>query len=371
MKVLHILDSLSRAGAEMLVLDICRNAAVNGLDIAFAALGGGSLEKDFKESGVEYIRLHRRLPVDPRVIKGLRRFIRNNKIELVHAHQAVDGLHAYLAAIGTPVKLVLTYHGHFSDQKNRLVLKFLAPRVSANVSCSRGLVSWLAEQGICIDDFRVIYNGVDRKRLEYVGPSLRDELHIPSEATIFGMVAHFHPAPRKDQMTLCRAFVKAGRQLTNAHLVIVGKPIGAEGVAKMELCKEICRQGGVADRVHFLGEQDSVAQIVSGLDVCVLSSLHEGLPIALIEAMLTKTPLIVSDIQPHLEASDSGKYAVTFKTQDDEDLSAKMLELAGDGHRRTELAIAAFEYALQKFSIERHIANLKKLYTEVTSSPQS
>src|SRR5215467_5853046 len=107
MKALHILDSLHRAGAEMQALDICRNAAANGLDMAFAALGGGALEEDFRNSGVEYVRLQRRLPVDPVVIAKLRKFIRKNKIDIVHDHQAVDGLHAYLAAIGTEAKVVL------------------------------------------------------------------------------------------------------------------------------------------------------------------------------------------------------------------------------------------------------------------------
>ena len=367
MKVLHILDSLSRAGAEMQALDICRNAAANGLDMAFAALGGGPLEEDFKNSGVEFIRLQRRFPIDPQIVKTLKAFIRENDISVVHAHQAVDGVHAYLAASGTNAKTVLSFHGHFSDLKNRLAIKFLVPRVSANISCSRGLLPWLSEGGVNTSDFRVIYNGVDLKRLQYAGPSLRDELNISPGSLIFGMVAHFHPAPRKDQATLCKAFVKLAQSDSDAHLVIVGKPVGAEGHVKFEMCKEICRVGGVIDRVHFLGQRDDLAKIVRGLDVYVFSSLHEGLPIALMEAMLSRKPTILSDIDPHLEVSHSGEYALTFKTSDADDLANKMLKVAADSELRNKLAERAYRYAISTFSIESHISNLKELYSEILS----
>jgi glycosyltransferase involved in cell wall biosynthesis len=365
MKVLHLLDSLYRAGAEMQALDICRNANANGLDMAFAALGGGALEEDFRNSGVEFIRLQRRFPIDPFVVNELRRFIRKNNIDIVHAHQAVDGLHAYLATVGTDVKRVLSFHGHFSDFKNRLAIKYLVPRMSANISCSNGLLPWLIDEGIDTSDFRVIYNGVDLKRLEYNGPSLRDELGISANSLIFGMVAHFHPAPRKDQITLCRAFVKFAAKERAAHLVIVGKPVGDEGQKKFEICQAVCREGGVIDRVHFLGQRDDLAKIVHGLDIYIFSSLHEGLPIALMEAMLSKKPTILSDIAPHLEVSHSGEYAMTFKTQDADDLTEKMLALASSSDLRTKLAESAYRYAVSTFSIETHIHSLKNLYSEL------
>ena len=52
MKILYLLDSLGRGGAEVLALDVCRNARASGLDLIFAAFGGGDLEADFKASGV-------------------------------------------------------------------------------------------------------------------------------------------------------------------------------------------------------------------------------------------------------------------------------------------------------------------------------
>jgi glycosyltransferase involved in cell wall biosynthesis len=180
------------------------------------------------------------------------------------------------------------------------------------------------------------------------------------------MVAHFYSAQRKDQITLCRAFIKVASELPNAHLILVGGT-EAGGEEKYEQCVTICREAGLLHRVHFLGRRDDVAKIVNSLDIYVFSSLHEGLPIALIEAMLAKKPCVLSDIPPHLEVSSDCKYAEIFETQNADELSEKLLKLSLDKAFRDELAARAYDFASKTFSIESHIANLKGLYNSLLS----
>ena len=137
MKALLVLDSLPRGGAEMQALDVCRNATANGLDLSVAA-GSGALETEFRGSGIPFYPLRRRLPLDPLLVLRLRGLIRRHGYEIVHAHQAVDALHAYLATRGTDAKCVVSYQGHFPDSKNRRSLAYLIPRVAANISCFQG-----------------------------------------------------------------------------------------------------------------------------------------------------------------------------------------------------------------------------------------
>lgn len=368
MKVLFVLDTLNRGGAETHALDVCRNAAAHGLSMSVAACGGGALEGEFKEAGIPYYRFQRRLPVDPLLLTKLRALIRSQGFEIVHAHQAVDGLHSYLATRGTDAKCVLNFHGHFPDAKNRWTVNFLAPRVDANISCSNGLLPWLREQGLNTDGFHVIYNGVDEKRLAYSGPRVSEELGIPENTLLFGMVAHFYPAARKDQMTLCRAFAKMASDVPNSHLLIVGRVVaGAE--RKYEECVRIARDAGLSHRVHFLGQRDDIAKIVTSMDLYVLSSLHEGLPVAAIEAMLSKRPTILSDIGPHMEVAADGEHADMFRTQDADELAAKMLRFASDQVEMRRLADNAYDFARRTFSIEAHIIQLAALYRSITDPP--
>lgn len=365
MKVLHILDTVNRAGAEILVLDICRNAADSGFDVAFAALGRGELEGEFANLPIPTFRFERKYPIDLRVVMGLRRVIKDQRVDIVHSHQAVDALHAYLATAGTGVKRVLTFHGHFSDRKNRTALRYLVPRVDANLVCSNGLRSWVDEQGIDTSGFKVVYNGVDRRRLDYDGPGLKEELGIPVDSTVFGMIAHFHPEPRKDQLTLCRAFANAARSVSDPHVVLAGKPVGKAGQHKLDQCRRVCIDAGVSDRVHVLGHRTDIPKLVSGIDIHVFSSLHEGLPIALMEAMLAERPTILSDIPPHVEVSNNGEFALLFETQDPDDLSGKMVQLASDHELRSRLAEKASIYAKEAFTIERHLCELRSVYEQI------
>lgn len=363
MKVLHLLDSINRGGAEILALDVCRNAGKHDIDLTFATTKGGVLEKDFRSSGAKFYRLNRRLPVDFNVVLKLRKIIKKHKIKVVHGHQPVDGLHLYLATIGLPVKRVLSFHGFITDAKNRRSAQILIPQMDANVVVSQALQDWLAEKDNLETNknFQVLYNGVDEKRLKPTGKSLKSELNLDENVLLIGMIGNFYRDPRKDQLTLCRALPKIFAEIENAHCIFAGRTEeGAEG--KFESCVNFCRENGIEDRVHFLGGRNDVPDILNALDLFVFSSLHEGLPIAVNEAMMAKVPMIVSDIQPLLEASENGKYAEVFHTQDALELSEKILKLLKNKSLRENLKEKAFAFARENFSIEAHLERLKALY---------
>lgn len=366
MKILHILDSLNRGGTEMLILDVCRNAKASGLNVFFAATGGGDLENDFRKSGVECFRLQRRLPVDFSVIKRLREIVRENEIDIVHAHQAVEGVHAYFACRGTKAKFVLSFHGYIPDAKNRLALKFLIPRTAANIAVSNQFLRWLLEKDKLdtSKNFQVIYNGIDKNRLAGSGKSLKKELNLPEEVLLFGMIGNFYAAPRKDHLTVCRALPEFFRRAPQAQFVFVGR---AEENSHYEKCVRFCQENKIENKVSFLGKREDIADILKSLDVFVLSSRHESFGIAAVEAMLVRVPAIVSDIEPLLEISQNGNFAQVFQTGNSENLTKKMIEIAENERLRANLAGKAFDFAEKNFSIEAHLRELKKLYGKILS----
>jgi glycosyltransferase involved in cell wall biosynthesis len=366
MKILHLLDSINRGGAEILALDVCRNARKHGIDLTFVTTKGGVLEEDFQASGARFFRLNRRLPLDFNVVLKLRKIIKKNKIQVVHGHQPVDGLHLFLATAGLPVKRVLSFHGFIADAKNRRTAKFLIPQMNANIVVSRALQNWLVEKDKLENDrnFHVLYNGVDENRLKPTGKSLKKELGLNENALLVGMIGNFYRDPRKDQITLCRALPKVFAEIENAHCVFAG--ITEEGAeSKFQICEDFCKENNIADRVHFLGGRSDVPDILAALDLFVFSSLHEGLPIAVNEAMLAKVPMIVSDIEPLLEASENGKYTEVFHIQDAVELSEKILKLLENRGLREDLAKSAFDFARENFSIEAHLERLKILYNSL------
>lgn len=368
MKVLHLLDSVDRGGAEAQALDVCRNASRFGLEMTLVTAKGGVMEEDFRATGVEHIRLERKLPVDPGLVSQLRRIIKERQIEIVHGYQAVDGLHLYLATRGLKnVRRVLSFQGFIQDRKNRMTAKFLIRRMDANIAVSKGMLKWLTD----VDkldtsrNFSVIYNGADPARLEPTGHSLRDELHLPADTPLIGMVGNFYRDPRKDQLTVCRALPSVFAEFGNAHCVFAGRvEPGAED--KLAACKQFCAEHVITDRVHFLGGRSDVPDILAALDVFVFSSLHEGLPLAVSESMLAGAPMIVSDIEPLLEVTGDGKYAEVFPVGDEKALAEKLNALLRDASKRSDLAARAHEFALANFSIDAHLTALTALYRSLT-----
>ncbi len=143
------------------------------------------------------------------------------------------------------------------------------------------------------------------------------------------MVGNFYRDPRKDQFTLCKALPQVFAEFPNANCVFAG---GIENGAedKMADCLNFCIENKIIEKVHFLGARSDVPDILSELDIFVFSSLHEGLPVAISEAMLAGVPLIVSDIEPLLEATANGAYGEVFPVKNAEALSEKILKLLRD-----------------------------------------
>ncbi|MCA1566495.1 MAG: glycosyltransferase [Acidobacteria bacterium] len=375
MRVLHLLDSLNRGGAETLALDVCRNARTAGLDLTFAATGGGELEDDFRSSGAHFVRLSRRAPLDLKLTGQLRQLIRERAVEVVHCHQAVEALHAYLATRGNPrVRRVLSFHLCAADTKNRLALKFLAPRMDANVAVSQDLLACLDAEGgfATAKNFHVVYNGVDAARLRRAATGagdLRRELKLPEGDLLLGMIGNFYPDARKDQLTVCRALPAVFRRVSNAHFAFAGGHTGEGATRIYQECVDYCREQGIADRVHFLGLRADVADVLGALDIFVFSSRKDSFGVAVVEAMLAGVPAVVSDIGALLEVTDGGEYAAVFRTGDADDLARRLFELVEDRARRVRLADAARRWAAAEFGIETHIANLLKLYKSPAGVP--
>jgi glycosyltransferase involved in cell wall biosynthesis len=371
-KVLFTLDSLNRGGAEIWALDICRNAKAYGLHVTVVATGGGTLEEEFRSSGVDFIRLHRRWPVDLNIIRELRKIVRSNKINVVHSQQAVDGLHAYLATMNMGTKRVLSFHGHLPDAKNKWASRFLFARVDANVVGTEQFKSWLTRdlRLNTEENCSVIPYGVDEKRLRSDGAFVRGELGLASGDLLFGMIANFYPAPRKDHMTVCRALPTLFKDFPKAHFVFVYAGGQDEDRSKLNACIEYCQTVGISGRVHFAGARFPAMNVLSSIDALVMSSIHESFGIAVVEAMLIGVPCAVSEIGPLLEVTDAGRCALTFEVGNENDLAEKLKTLAGNGELRAKLATDAQRFARENYSIEANIKALLKLYVSCLKGTQ-
>jgi glycosyltransferase involved in cell wall biosynthesis len=212
----------------------------------------------------------------------------------------------------------------------------------------------------------IIPNGVDPARLDGEISTLKHELRIDESVIVFGMVGNF--ARWKDQLTICEALPTVFNQVPGAHFVFVGESVG--GSRKMAECQSICREGGIASRVHFLGSRRDIPNIFRSFDCAVFSSFEDTFGLSVIEAMFLGVPVVISDIAPFLEVTDCGKRATVFKTGEKMDLACKLILVARSIGARKRIAKDSVNWALENYGIDAHLQRLVLLYRTLLSSPK-
>lgn len=223
---------------------------------------------------------------------------------------------------------------------------------------------------------RVIYDGVDvfevgdlmtvraRARADIIR-----ELDLPSDAWLVGMVTQTDT--RAELLTLARAVARVRLHDPSAHLIIVGgavsTPAAREHLVEVRRLLETC---GVASRFHFTGVRTDIKRFLRGLDVAVLSTPGERLPLDLWEAMAEGVPLVASDVDGVTEVLTDGVTGLLARPNDVEELAERLLLLRHDPVRARAIGSAAREHARIGFSTEALGRSLAETYAAARAEPR-
>ncbi len=220
------------------------------------------------------------------------------------------------------------------------------------------------------DHGAVVYDGIDvppampaeeRRRLS---AEVRSELGLPVSARVAGMVARI--APQKDYETLIRAAALVRRDLPDLYFVVVGdhehNDVNRTHYAQVQ---EWLKTYGDADRFLFTGYRTDVDRLVGALDVFVLSTHQEGLPLVLLEAMVQAKPVLATAVDGIPEAVEDGKTGCLHPHGDSAALARDLREVFQTPDRATALGRAGRERVERKFSREMFRSAMVRVYRSV------
>ncbi|MDQ7849471.1 MAG: glycosyltransferase family 4 protein [Armatimonadota bacterium] len=338
-------------------------AARNVFKVTVVCGRGGALPARLAVHGISAIKLPDlgRFPSpwgDTRALVQLVRILRQGRFNLLHANSTKAGLMvraaAALVARDTPV--VFTAHGWaFTEGRPdpiRKVLAYLerwaAARTSAIICVSeydRALAARLAVADL--SRMRVIYNGVD--------PSSFDRLprKSPHNGRLLIVMVGRLRAP-KDPFTL----VEAVRLVPGAELVIVG------GGPMRRRVEALARRKGLGERVRVLGFREDVTRLLADADVFALPTYWEGMPLAVIEAMMAGLPVIASRVGGIPEAVQDGVTGLLVPPRR-ADLLAQALETLRDPELRSRMGEEARRVARERFTVSRMTQETLAVYEEL------
>lgn len=373
-RLLHLITDLDVGGAEMMLYKL-----LCGLDrAAFAAevlslTDIGPLGTRIRELGVPVhaLGLRRGLP-DPRALARLVRRLSHDLPDVVqtwmyHA-DLLGGLAAKLAG-GIPVVWNMR-QSNLSPSVNRrrtlLVVRACA-RLSrwlpARVVCgSQAARQAHARLGYDATKMCIIPNGFDLTAFvpdAGARRSVRHELGLADDAVLIGLVARFDP--QKDHRTFVEAAALLRRQQPAVHFVLCG-----DGVTwQNEALAGWIAAAGLRERCHLLGRRDDVPGLTAALDVATSSSIGEGFPNAVGEAMACGVPCVVTAVGD--SAAVVGPTGVVVPPRDPPALAAgwRALLALGPAGRRC-LGQAARRRIAERFSLPAVVAQYERLYRELT-----
>jgi glycosyltransferase involved in cell wall biosynthesis len=290
--VLHLVYSLQMGGSEKVALDIASNldgerfrSVVCGMDV------GGALERELDELNIPHEVMHRR-GLEPAVLRRLYRIIRRHRIDVVHTHHFTQLFFAAIPARLAGARIVHTEHEFFSYVESGFTRKAVRPLLTlchaVTVVGAEVADYFVRTIGVKRQRLNVIPNGVALEGFDYDAARARWELGLDAGATVLGTIGRLEP--EKDQMTLIEVFREIHSRHPSARLVIAGSGSRADAL------KAHAAALGVAEQTTFLGYRRDVARLLAAMDVFVLTSVREGLPVSLIEAMAARRPVVSSDV---------------------------------------------------------------------------
>lgn len=388
LRVLYLIDTLGVGGAERSLLTLI--PALDSVEPLVCYLANPiTLLSEFVAQGIATVSVGMRAEYGfPYAIRQALRMIRKYRPDVIHTTLFRADVVGRIAGRLTGVPVVSSWVGdsygnarlaHFSStvrwkyQVTRWIDRVTARLVARFVANSQAVCDAnCAALGIDPEKVTVIYRG--RSTEVYLNGDhsqrVRTRQDWPGGETAHYALTVGRLIPEKGQDILIDALTQLRQHRTDSavrakpdpHLLIVG-----DGREAGRL-RSLATQRGVSMWVHLLGLRHDVPELLQGADIFLFPSRSEGFPGAVVEAMLTGLPIVVSDIPVHREIIEPGKTGILIPVDDATAWAAAWRQLCDDPGQAAALGRAAQSDALARFSSETAAARYVALYRSIAKT---
>lgn len=375
MKIVHVITGLDTGGAETSLARLLSRMDSDRFESAVVTLReGGALRPRIEALGVPVYSLGlARGAIDPRGLFRLRDILRRERPDVVQSWMYHADLLSGIAGklSGRPPVVWNIRNGAIKDVGMRRMTQLVAHACGRTsrllptriVCCSVSARSIHVALGY--DDKRIVLipNGYDIDAFapdEELRTKLRRELGIPDHAPVIGIAARFDPI--KDHRSFVRAAAIVAQQRPDTYFLMCGDNISAEN----DQLAGWIRDAGMTEKIHLLGRRTDMAAIYNGIDILASSSITEGFPNTIAEAMACGTPCAVTDVgDAALIVGEHGRVAPPSDPPALADAIMSLIDLGETG--RKELGALARERIATEFSLSRTTEQYEELYERLAT----
>lgn len=346
MIIAEMLESDGPGGAELVELRLAKALRDRGHTIVPVgpSMGCGWLAGQFREAGFDPQTFTLRRPLDWRCLQGMIELLRRYRVNVVHSHEFTMAVYGAAAARWLGIPHVITMHGsqYVTSKWRRQVLLRWAFRFStATVAVSEDTKRHLQKELSLPDTMlRVVPNGVPARLGNRT--TVRTALGIPDDHVLLLAVGSL--IPRKGHAVLIEALSTLG---AGPWLLAI-----AGGGVEKDRLEALAASKGLTAHVKILGHREDVPDLLAATNVFVMPSLWEGLPLALLEAMLAGKPVIASRTSGIPEAVTDGVDGILTTPGNVAALANALGGVLADPARRVSLGAAARARAEANFTLD-------------------
>nr|WP_249308756.1 glycosyltransferase family 1 protein [Lederbergia citrea] len=308
---------MNRGGAETLIMNLYRNINKSKVQFDFLTCKPGVFDDEISKMGGKVHRIPYISDVGHfKYIRELDRFFSiNNNYKIVHSH--IDKMSGLVLRSAKKAGITIRIsHSHNTQSEGGIAArtykwftgKLIIPNSTNFFACSNYAAKWLFNEKS--SSAKILKNGIEPDTFNFsnkVRKQFKEELKLADNTFVLGHVGRF--AEQKNHTFLIDVFADLCKENNNSILLLIG-----DGPLRKDI-EEKVRNLNLEKRVMFLGIRSDINRILQGLDIFVFPSLHEGLPVSLIEAQGAGLPCLISDrISPEV---DIGRNLVDYASIED------------------------------------------------------
>ena len=327
-----------------------------------------------KKLGINYIEVYDRRLLDIRCILELNKLLKSYHIDILHAHDDKTLLYGWLLKLLNPkLKIIYTCHSHpnYNRKDFDSFIKFINYRIRKFIRLflikrfqkpiivvSKATKKLLVKDNLKENDIIVLYNGIDVNfwKKKNNCKKLKKELGLKNNEFLVGTVARIDYD--KDFPTFFKVVKLVTAQVPNVKFVVVGDGKGNE----LYNTKIMAKKMGLEGTVFFTGHRNDLLDIYSSFDLFLMTSLSEGLPNTVLEAMSMEVPVVSTAVGGVPELVINGETGYLCQVGDVKSLAEKIVYLLKNKALHTQFAQAGRKRVITYFSFEERIKKIEKIY---------
>jgi glycosyltransferase involved in cell wall biosynthesis len=367
-RVVYLAHTLAVGGAEEMILNLVRHLPAAFEPVVVCIDQPGPIGAEIQNTGVTFhslgLRPGLRRPFD---LIRLQQFIHGLEPTIVHTFLLTASLYGRFAAMLARVPIVIGTEVNIYERKqplHRVAERWLMAGTDAVITSADSVRDFYVDQVAADPDkVAVIYNAVDWSQLHASTDraTVRAELGVPIDVPVAGIIARL--TEQKAHRVLFDALASRP-ELHALQVIVVG-----DGELRADLQRRV-EQLGLSGRVHFVGARRDLGNILGAVDMFLMPSLWEGLPLSLVLAMGAGLPVIASRVAGIPEIVQDNVNGLLVDPNDATQLAAAMVRLVEDQSLRAALGEAAKAFVLPRFGIARYVASVTSLYDRLLTGKQ-